>query len=149
MVAERWKWFLSIWNYLDIVTIVILVTSLVQMCTTEFKDDGMTFTIVIIATSFAWLNFICLLRQTFISFATFVGGLLMIVSNLIPFSVISFLALMAFGGIFAVIILNKRDGECMNTVDDSKNTTFKFVSDFCSLSPFLHYIRVICRRSRS
>ena len=129
IIAERLRWFFSLWNYLDIATIVLVINSLFQMS----HNGEPRIVLIVMTTTFLWLKAIFFLRSTFVSFAVFVGGILNIISDLIPFIVISSLILMAFGEIFAVTLLNERKEEC-NVEDHSE---FNSMTDFCTFQDSL------------
>ncbi len=127
--VEHVRWFLSLWNYLDVATIVFVVRSLFQMWLegeVDSRNSNAT-TLVMLTTALVWLNAIFFLRSTFMSFATFVGGIFKIVTDLIPFIVISTLILMAFGEMFFVDMLGEKGG-CNGDVD----VDFDPATDFCS-----------------
>ncbi len=130
--VEHVRWFLSSWNYLDVATIVFVVISLFQMWLEGGIDSGnSSATLVVVTTALVWLNAIFFLRSTFMSFATFVGGIFKIISDLIPFIVVSALILMAFGEMFSLDMLGEQ-GECKV----EGNTTYD-ATDFCSFGDSL------------
>lgn len=115
MLTEHVRWLFSLRNYVDVAIVALVFTSVFQMLIGDESDKKNPESwIIITTTALIWLNLILFLRSTFMSFATFVGGISKIIRDLMSFIVISLLILMAFASIFRLSLLGKtgEDGEC-------------------------------------
>ena len=94
------------WSWLEVGS-----TSLLILCVLEMVEEGAIIEPTLFTTTGILLivQFIFYLRATFLPFATFVGGLLQIFRDLIPFYIVSFLILLAFS--FAFVALEDYGGK--------------------------------------
>jgi len=95
--AQTTIYFSDFWCWTQLATISLLCVSTrhmqenVDVADPEVNRSILTITGVLLIT-----QFMLILRSTFLPFASFVGGLLLILSTLIPFFIVSFLVLMFF-----------------------------------------------------
>ncbi len=94
ILANGLNWFGSIWNYFDVVTISLVITSIIKSQSEDIQDNFGT--LVVFTTAFVWIDVVFFLRSTFVSFAVFVSGIFKILGDLVPFVVISFFVLVAY-----------------------------------------------------
>jgi ankyrin repeat protein len=94
------------WSWLEVASTILLSICVKEMFQEEFVMEPTLFTVTGILLI---LQFIFYLRATFLPFATFVGGLLQIFNDLVPFYVVSFLLLLAFT--FAFVALEGYEGK--------------------------------------
>jgi len=126
-LCDGFKYFSSPWNYFEAFTIIVLITSWIDLIVHGESEERSEWfgTIMVITSSCLWLNLILLLRSSSISFAIFVCGLLEIIKDLIPFLIISVLILLWF----AVILLGERliSGRC-----ESSKSIESSIVEFCT-----------------
>jgi len=99
MKSQGWNYFKDIWNAPELLSLFCLTASVIHM-RAFFKNESDEFEInrdLMIATGILLIvTFIFFCRSTFLPFARFVGGLLLILTTLVPFFTISSLLLLAF-----------------------------------------------------
>lgn len=106
MKSQGWQYITDVWNIPEYLSIIFLAMSIVHMVDfIEFTPQEF-FEIrrnrLILTGIFLIVTFIFYLRSTFLPFARFVGGLLLILTNLIPFFTVTALLLLAFTVAFRI-----------------------------------------------
>eukprot|EP00934_Nitzschia_sp_Nitz4_P007813 Nitzschia sp. Nitz4//scaffold137_size62074//14398//17094//NITZ4_006409-RA/size62074-processed-gene-0.81-mRNA-1//-1//CDS//3329535682//7803//frame0 len=111
-------WFQDPSNWLDIIYILAIFFSAYQMgqgiATDESYDEedqerlrtGLAVTVVVI-----WMKLLAYLRNTYIDFAVFLGGLFYVVRRLVAFLVCLCVTLIAFSQMWFTLYRDGRDGE--------------------------------------
>ncbi len=97
--SQGWNYFKDIWNAPELLLIFSLTASVIHMkafSTDELNDIDIDRDLMILTGFLLIITFIFFCRSTFLPFARFVGGLLLILATLVPFFTISSLLLLAF-----------------------------------------------------
>lgn len=110
-------WLTDAWNYLDAVTLGLVIWCMVRMFQNEI--DGTFAPVVVMGTALVWLNALGFLRSTLLRFGIFVSGLVTIVMDLIPFLIVSLLILVAFGEMYNVDSIAQ--GLCLQESNEALN----------------------------
>jgi len=103
------KYLLDAWSYLEILSIILLTLSANHMLEKQKDNETVPKTyLLLFSGDVLILQFIFFLRTTFLPFARFVGGLILIIQMLIPFFLISMLVLLIF------VHSSRMHGECVD-----------------------------------
>ena len=98
--SQGWHYFKDGWNVPEYVSIIFSIRSIVHMRDYINSAAQDTFQInrtdLILTGNLLILTYIFYLRSTFLPFARFVGGLLLILTTLVPFFIVGSLLLLAF-----------------------------------------------------
>ena len=121
--SEGFSYIKDKWSWLEVATSILLVFCVEEMLVEETITQKTLFTFTGILLI---VQFIFYLRATFLPFAMFVGGLLQIFSDLVPFYVISFLVLLAFS--FAFVMMESYEGNNLTCYALSCTTSFTHFS---------------------
>ena len=122
LLMSHVRYFISIWNYFEVLTILLVSLSLYKICSGDL--DGNFETLAVVTTGFVWTNIIFFLRSTFLPFAVFVSGIIKIICDLVPFLMVSLFVLLMFGEMY--VLDGMAHGGC--TMQGSDSTT-----DFCTV----------------
>jgi len=119
----------DLWSLFEVITIVLLVVSSTIMLSEEpRKGEDLPQHLLITTGLFVVMQFILILRNTIQPFARFVGGLLLIVKQLVPFIVVNLLVLWFF--VYAWWIKESVRGSANNTIKLRFQESFMLIFDF-------------------
>ena len=97
------QFFTDYWNWCQVINIILLTCVAKSMVDTTNEDEAVLNRNLFIAScAFLILQFTFFLKATFLPFARFVGGLMIIFYTLVPFFIVSGLLLLAFAYSFRV-----------------------------------------------
>ena len=98
--SEGVQYINDVWSWVEVASAIFLIFSVRHMIQFIEREPGSAFDIqrnlLICSGMILILQGVFFLRSTFLSFARFVGGLLMITAKLVPFFIVSSLLLLAF-----------------------------------------------------
>ena len=101
MIASIDLWLGEGYFIYEAISICLLGISIQSLWTERFEELG---DIAVVTTAVIYLNFIFFLRSTFMSFALFVTGLLRILKDLIPFTLVLIIILLMFSEMLRLIV---------------------------------------------